>query len=108
MENNTFEVSVKTASGKEFRVDHCSTSTIGFTYMLYIEFIGYSMSDIFPVFSDENETQIIEGLLEGKVSKVFKGYTSLAEIFIVPNTDNNIRIRLEQNAEQEYFGIQDA
>ena len=101
-----FEVSVKTATGKEFKVDHCVATRVGTTAMLYIEFIGYKMNEIFPVFSDETETSLIEGLLQGNVSKQYVGYTNLAEIFIVPDTANNIRIRLEHEIEVEFFGAQ--
>lgn len=88
------ELSVKTATEKEFEVSHCVETTFGMSSLLYIEFIGYGMMDIVPVFADANETNHIQGFVEGELNKDFYGYTTLAEAFIVPD-NGNLRIRLE-------------
>ena len=53
------ELSVKTATGKEFEVRFAGSTVIGVTSVLYIEFIGKTMMDLIPVFSDPNETTVI-------------------------------------------------
>ena len=98
------ELSVQTKSGKMFNVDHCVATNIGYRRVLYIEFMGYSMVEIFGVFSDPNETQIIHGFVGEQDSKEYVGYTKLAEIFIVPEDDTHVRIRLEQEDEIDELG----
>ena len=96
------ELSVKTATEKEFAVDHCVATTVGMRELLYIEFIGYPMVELFPVFSTPEETQTIYGLVGGEVQKIFVGYSNLAEIFNVPGRDGHVRIRLEKAENNVY------
>ena len=88
-----YEQSVKTATGKEFNVRFCAATTVGVTPVLYIEFIGYSMMDIVPVFADKNETRYMEGLVEGEVVKQYQNYTHLIESNILAD-NGNLRIAL--------------
>ena len=87
------EYSVKTATGKEFKIRFMGATVIGITSVLYIEFIGYSMMEIVPVFSDQNETSFLQGLIDGEVEREFKGYTTLIEAIILAETQN-LRIAL--------------
>lgn len=87
------EKSIKTATGKEFEIRFAGTTVIGVTSVLYIEFIGYSMMDIVPVFSDTDETDHIEGLIDGELSKQWNGYTNLIEVIVLAES-GNIRIAL--------------
>ena len=98
------ELSVKTKTGKEYEVDHCVETMYGITPKLYIEFISTDMGDIFSTFSNKEETEILYGLVNEKVSKEYNGYTKLMEVFIVPNTDNHIRIRMEQEEKVDILG----
>lgn len=88
-----YELSCKTATGKEFEVRFMGATVIGVTSVLYIEFIGYSMMDIVPIFTDETETNYIQGLVDGEVSKKFVGYTNLIEAIVLAES-GNIRIAL--------------
>ena len=87
------EKSVKTSTGKEYETRFAGTTVIGVTSVLYIEFIGYSMMDIVPVFSDTDETDHIEGLIDGELSKQWNGYTNLIEVIVLAES-GNIRIAL--------------
>ena len=87
------EKSIKTATGKEYEIRFAGTTVIGVTSVLYIEFIGYSMMDIVPVFSDTDETDHIEGLIDGELSKQWNGYTNLIEVIVLAGS-GNIRIAL--------------
>ena len=87
------EKSIKTATGKEYEIRFAGTTVIGVTSVLYIEFIGYSMMDIVPVFSDTDETDHIEGLIDGELSKQWNGYTNLIEVIVLAES-GNIRIAL--------------
>lgn len=87
------EYSVKTATGKEFKIRFMGSTVIGITSVLYIEFIGYSMMDLVPVFSDQNETSFLQGVIDGEVEREFKGYTNLIEAIILAETQN-LRIAL--------------
>ena len=87
------EYSVKTATGKEFKIRFMGATVIGITSVLYIEFIGYSMMEIVPVFSDQNETSFLQGLIDREVEREFKGYTTLIEAIILAETQN-LRIAL--------------
>lgn len=87
------EKSIKTATGKEYEIRFAGTTVIGVTSVLYIEFIGYSMMDIVPVFSDTVETDHIEGLIDGELSKQWNGYTNLIEVIVLAES-GNIRIAL--------------
>lgn len=87
------EKSVKTSTGKEYEIRFAGTTVIGVTSVLYIEFIGYSMMDIVPVFSDTDETNHIEGLIDGELSKQWNGYTNLIEVIVLAES-GNIRIAL--------------
>lgn len=98
------ELSVRTATGEEFDVDHCVSTSMGFTMLLYIEFVGYSMTEIFSAFSVPEKTITIYGLVDGEVQQTYTGYTKLAEIFIVPENNDHIRIRLEQEQEINVLG----
>lgn len=89
-----YERSVKTKSGKEFEVSHAVATSIGLQGMLYIEFVGYEMMDIVPVFSNEDETKVISSFADGEKSREFIGYTKLSEAFFVPE-NGNLRIRLD-------------
>ena len=94
------ELSIKTTSGKEFVVDHCVATNFGVQGVLYIEFVGYTMAELFPVFSDANETKTIYGYAGGTLEKTFENYTTLAEIFLVPETYGNVRIRLDRGVKE--------
>lgn len=95
---------VRTSSGKEFNIDHCVLAVYGIMRMLYIEFIGYSMAEIFPVFSNNSETSTIYALEGDKVEHVYSGYVNVKELFQVPDTNDHVRIRLEPNVSVERFG----
>ena len=99
-----FELSVKTATGKEFEVCYAVRSTIGMNRMLYIEFDGKSMMDIVPVFSDVNEISTIYGYVAGELTETYIGYTKLAEAFFVPENETHLRIRLDMPVEIEELG----
>lgn len=94
------ELSVKTSTGKQFEVAHAVATTMGIQRMLYIEFIGYGMMDIVPVFSNTEETETIYGYVGEELNKTFVGYTVLGEAFIVPE-NGNLRIRLDTPIEKE-------
>ena len=98
------ELKVRTATGKQFLVDYCVTSVHGLDRLLYIEFIGYSMTEIFQVFSDANETIMMYGLVNDVVAKTYEDYTRLEEIFIVPDSLNHVRIRLSQEVQIDALG----
>ena len=85
---------VKTKSGKQFKVDHCVATMFNMQPLLYIEFIGYQMMDIVPIFSDVNENQEISAFVDDKLQQTYSNYTIFAEIFIVPE-NGNLRIRLD-------------
>lgn len=87
------EHSVKTATGKEFNIRFMGATVIGVTSVLYIEFIGYSMMEIVPVFSNPNETSFLQGLIDGRVEREFNGYTNLIEAIVLAETQN-LRIAL--------------
>lgn len=87
------EKSIKTATGKEYEIRFAGTTVIGVTSVLYIEFIGYSMMDIVPVFSDTDETDHIEGFIDDELSKQWNGYTNLIEVIVLAES-GNIRIAL--------------
>lgn len=87
------ELSVITATGKEFEVRFAAATTAGVMQLLYIEFVGYSMMEIVSVFSDADETCNIDGLVAGEVSKKFVGYTNLIEAIVLAES-GNIRIAL--------------
>lgn len=87
------EYSVRTASGKEYPVRFMGATVVGVTSVLYIEFIGKSMMEIIPVFSNTDETNFIQGLVEGEVSKEYRGYINLIEAIVLADTQN-IRIAL--------------
>lgn len=87
------ELSVKTATGKEFEVRFAGSTVIGVTSVLYIEFIGKTMMDLIPVFSDPNETTVIYGYVEDELQKTFEGYTNLIEAIVLAESQN-IRIAL--------------
>lgn len=97
------ELSVETNTGKVFEVAHAVATSMGMQMMLYIEFIGYGMMDIVPVFSDTNETSTIYGYVGEELNKTFIGYTILGEAFIVPE-NGNLRIRLDKPMETETLG----
>ena len=90
MEDN---IIVRTATGKEFNIRFMGATVIGVTSVLYIEFIGYSMMDIVPVFSNPNETTSMQGLIDGTVEREFKGYTNLIEAIVLAESQN-LRIAL--------------
>ena len=87
------EKSIKTAMGKEYEIRFAGSTVIGVTSVLYIEFIGYSMMDIVPVFSDADETSHIEGFVEEEPIKQWDGYTNLIEVIVLAES-GNIRIAL--------------
>lgn len=87
------ELSVKTSTGREFETRFAGATSAGITQILYIEFIGYSMMDIVPVFSDPTETVTIQGLIDGEVNRTFTGYTKLIESIVLAES-GNIRIAL--------------
>lgn len=87
------ELSIKTATGKEYEVRFAGATTIGVTQVLYIELVGIPMIEVVTVFSDTNETNYIQGLVEGEVSKEYRGYTNLIEAIVLADTQN-IRIAL--------------
>lgn len=84
---------VRTKTGKEFNIRFMGATVIGVTSVLYIEFVGYSMMEIVPVFSDQNETSFLQGVIDGEVEREFKGYTNLIEAIILAETQN-LRIAL--------------
>lgn len=87
------ELSIKTATGKEYEVRFAGATTIGVTQVLYIELVGVSMIDVVTVFSDTNETYYIQGLVEGEVNKEYRGYINLIEAIVIADS-KNIRIAL--------------
>ena len=87
------ELSCKTATGKEYEIRFMGSSVIGVTSILYIEFIGSSMMEIVPVFSDPNETASIYGYVDDELQKTFEGYTNLIEAIVLAESQN-IRIAL--------------
>ena len=87
------ELSVKTSTGKEYEVRFAGSTVIGVTSVLYIEFIGKTMMDLIPVFSDPNETTVIYGYVEDELQKTFEGYTNLIEAIVLAESQN-IRIAL--------------
>lgn len=84
---------VRTKTGKEFNIRFMGATVIGVTSVLYVEFVGYSMMEIVPVFSDQNETSFLQGVIDGEVEREFKGYTNLIEAIILAETQN-LRIAL--------------
>ena len=94
------EYSVKTATGKEYEVRWCGATVIGVTSVLYIEFIGYQMMQIVPVFSNADETSYIQGLEKGNVIQEYRGYTNLFEANILAES-GNLRIALSVPIENE-------
>lgn len=87
------ELSIKTATGKEYEVRFTGATVIGVTSVLYIEFIGKSMMELVPVFSDPDETAVIYGFVDGELEKTFEGYTNLIEAIVLAESQN-IRIAL--------------
>lgn len=87
------ELSIKTATGKEYEVRFAGATTIGVAQVLYIELVGLSMIDVVTVFSDPSETNYIQGLIEGEVKKEYRGYVNLIEAIVLADS-NNIRIAL--------------
>ena len=87
------ELSIKTATGKEYEVRFAGATTIGVAQVLYIELVGLSMIDVVTVFSDPSETNFIQGLIEGEVKKEYRGYVNLIEAIVLADS-NNIRIAL--------------
>lgn len=87
------ELSVKTATGREFEVHFAASTTAGIMQLLYIEFIGYSMMEIVSVFADSEETSHIEGFVGGEFNKSWDGYTNLIEALVLAES-GNIRIAL--------------
>ena len=87
------EFSCKTMTGKEFEIRFMGATVIGTTSVLYIEFVGYNMMDIVPVFSNIEETMRIYGLVEGNVEKEYRNYINLIEAIAIAGSDN-IRIAL--------------
>lgn len=87
------EFSCKTNTGKEFEIRFMGGTVIGTTSVLYIEFVGKTMMDIVPIFSNHNETSYIQGLIEGTLSKEFSGYTNLIEAIVLAES-GNVRIAL--------------
>ena len=89
------EFSVKTSTGKEFEIQFMGSMIIGVTNVLYIEFIGYKMMDIIPIFSDQQETKYLQGYEKGTLSKEYYGYVNLIESIVIADT-GNVRIALTQ------------
>lgn len=87
------ELSIKTATGKEYEVRFAGATTIGVTQVLYVELVGLSMIDVVTVFSDPLETNFIQGLIEGEVKKEYRGYVNLIEAIVLADS-NSIRIAL--------------
>lgn len=87
------ELSIKTATGKEYEVRFAGATTIGVAQVLYIELVGLSMIDVVTVFSDPSETNYIQGLIEGEVKKEYRGYVNLIEAIVLADS-KNIRIAL--------------
>lgn len=87
------ELSCLTATGKEFEIRFMGSTVIGVTSVLYIEIIGHSLVELVPVFADPDETETIQGLIKGEVSKTFSGYTNLIEAIVLAESQN-IRIAL--------------
>lgn len=88
-----YELSCKTATGKEFEIRFMGATVIGVTSVLYIEFIGKTMMDIVSVFANTSETIYIQGIVNGVVEKEYRNYTNLIET-IVLSESGNIRIAL--------------
>ena len=87
------EKSIKTATGKEYEIRFAGSTVIGVTSVLYIEFIGKTMMELVPVFSDPDETAVIYGYVEDELQKTFEGYTNLIEAIVLAESQN-IRIAL--------------
>lgn len=88
-----YEMSCMTATGKEFEVRFMGATVVGVTSVLYIEIVGHDLVELVPVFADPDETETIKGLIKGKVSKTFTGYTELIEAIVLAES-KNIRIAL--------------
>lgn len=88
-----YEMSCMTATGKEFEVRFMGATVIGVTSVLYIEIVGRNLVELVQVFADPTETDHIQGLIDGEVSKEFDGYTNLIEAIVLAETQN-IRIAL--------------
>ncbi len=87
------ELSIKTATGKEFQVRFAGATSAGVTQVLYLEIIGLKLIELVPIFADPEETKHIQGLIDGEVSKEFKGYTNLIEAIVLAES-GNVRIAL--------------
>ena len=88
-----YEKSCKTKSGKEYEIRFMGATVVGVTSVLYIEIIGHSLIELVSVFANPEETEIIQGLLDGEVSKTFRGYTNLIEAIVLAESQN-VRIAL--------------
>ena len=86
-------MAVKTAAGKLVQIRFMGATSIGVTSVLYVEIIGRSMMEIVPVFTDKNETFVLEGIVDGEPVKQFKGYTNLIDAIVLADS-GNIRIAL--------------
>lgn len=95
------EYSVKTFTGKEFEIRFMGATVVGVTSVLYIEFIGYGMMDLVPIFADKHETQMIYGLEKGEVKKEYKDYVNLIETIVLAESGN---IRIALTANMDSFG----
>lgn len=87
------EMYVKTMTGKKYRIRFMGATVIGTTAVLYIEFIGYTMMSIVPVFSDNRETSFLEGYVGNEPVKQFRGYTQLIEAIVLADS-GNLRVAL--------------
>ena len=87
------EMHVKTMTGKKYTIRFMGATVIGTTAVLYIEFIGSTMMDIIPIFSDPKETAFLEGYMNDEPVKQFKGYTQMIEAIMLADS-GNLRIAL--------------
>ena len=87
------EMYVKTMTGKKYKIRFMGATVIGTTAVLYIEFVGYNMMSIVPVFSDSRETSFLEAYVDGEPAKQFKWYTQMIEAIVLADS-GNLRIAL--------------
>lgn len=90
---DTYELSCKTATEKEYEIRFMGATVVGVTSVLYIEIIGHTIAELVPIFANPDETNYIRGLVEGEVKREFRGYINLIEAIMLAET-GNVRIAL--------------
>ncbi len=88
---------IKTYSGKMFDVFNCGSIDTGDGARLYIDILNVSFSDIAPVFSDSNETEVITYYTDNAPQRVYTGFTELHGISY--KNDGYWNVHLEKHLE---------